>query len=147
MPVTDKKSIPIQEGLFTWPSDDPRLIGSKCRNCGQVTFPAQNSCPNCCLEDVEKIKLGKRGKLWTWTVQGFYPKSPPYAGPETPENFVPFGVGYIELPGEVKVESRLSVNDPDKLEIGMDMELSIEKFKEDEAGNEVMIYTFRPVQE
>ena len=147
MSETRKKQIPIQEGLFTWPSEDPRLIGSKCKNCGEITFPSQDSCPNCCLEDVEKIRLSTKGKLWTYTVQGFFPKSPPYAGPGTPESFVPFGVGYVELPNEVRVESRLTENDPEKLKIGMDMELVIEKFKEDEEGNDVMIFAFKPVED
>jgi uncharacterized OB-fold protein len=145
MSEAEKKQIPIHEGLFTWPSDDPRLIASKCKNCGQIIFPAQESCPNCCLEDVEQILLSKRGTLWTWTVQGFYPKSPPYAGPDTPETFVPFGVGYIELSNEVRIESRLTENNPEKLKVGMDMELVIEKFKEDEEGNDVMIFAFKPV--
>jgi len=141
-----KKQIPIANGLFTWPSEDPRLIGSKCKRCGQVTFPAQGSCPNCCREEMENILLEKRGKLWTFTVQGFYPKSPPYAGPETEETFVPFGVGYVELPGNVMVQGRLTENDPKKLRIGMDLELVILKFKEEEDGNEVMIYAFQPME-
>ena len=33
------KQIPIAPGLFTWPSNDPRLLGSKCGVCGVVTFP------------------------------------------------------------------------------------------------------------
>ncbi|MFC1895829.1 Zn-ribbon domain-containing OB-fold protein [Thermodesulfobacteriota bacterium] len=147
MPGKGEKQVPIGEGVFTWPSDDPRLIGSKCNNCGKVAFPAQNSCPSCCLEDVDKIELSKRGKLWTWTLQGFLPKSPPYAGPENEETFVPYGVGYVELPGEVRVESRLTENDPDKLKIGMEMELVIQKFIEDEEGNDVMAYFFKPVEE
>jgi uncharacterized OB-fold protein len=145
MSEAEKKQIPIHEGLFTWPSDDPRLIASKCKSCGQIIFPAQVSCPNCCLEDVEQILLSKKGTLWTWTVQGFYPKSPPYAGPDTPETFVPFGVGYVELSNEVRIESRLTENDPEKLTVGMEMELVVEKFKEDEEGNEVMIFAFQPV--
>jgi uncharacterized OB-fold protein len=111
-----------------------------------VTFPAQASCPNCCLEDIETIMLAKRGTLWTFTVQGFYPKSPPYAGPETKETFVPFGVGYVELPDKVRVQGRLTENDPEKLKIGMEVELVIQKFKDDEEGNEVMIYAFKPVE-
>ena len=39
----------------------------------------------------------RRGRLWAWTTQDFPPPSPPYAGP-TGEDFVPFGVGYVELP-------------------------------------------------
>ena len=37
-------------------------------------------------------------------MQGFRPKSPPYEGPV---DFEPYPVGYVELPGEVKVESLL----------------------------------------
>ena len=43
--------VPIADGLFTWPSNDPRLLGSKCRDCGVVTFPAQSGCPACCGQD------------------------------------------------------------------------------------------------
>ena len=93
------KQIPIAEGLFTWPSNDPRLLGSKCGDCGVVTFPAQKSCPACSGQNVETIELERRGTLWTWTIQGFMPNRPPYTGPETPETFKPFGVGYVELPG------------------------------------------------
>ena len=56
--------------------------------------------------------LARRGRLWAWTTQDFPPPSPPYAGP-TGKDFVPFGVGYVELPGEVKVETRLTEADPD----------------------------------
>ncbi len=27
--------------IFTWPDDDPRLLGSRCGKCVAVTFPAQ----------------------------------------------------------------------------------------------------------
>ena len=66
--------------------------------------------------------LARRGRLWAWTTQDFPPPSPPYAGP-TGSDFVPFGVGYVELPGEVKVETRLTESDPDVLAPGMEMEL------------------------
>lgn len=141
-----KNAIPIQEDLFTWPSDDPHLIGSQCGHCGKVTFPAQKSCPSCCQERVENVELAKRGRLWTWTIQGFPPKAPPYAIQETPETFVPYGVGYVELPGEVRVETRLTENDPARLEIGMEMELVVQKFIEDEEGNDLMIFAFKPVE-
>jgi len=115
---------PVAPGLFTWPADEPRLIGSRCRACQVVNFPARGSCPACTSVDVERDLLGRTGSLYTWTVQGFRPK-PPYAGPE---EFEPYGVGYVELPGEVRVESRLTVADPDRLRIGMAMELVIVPF-------------------
>jgi uncharacterized OB-fold protein len=141
---TAARQIPIAEGLFSWPSNDPRLLGSKCQNCGVVTFPAQQSCPACCREEVEVIEMERHGKLWTWTIQGFLPNRPPYEGPETPETFKPFGVGYVELPNQVRVETRIKTDDIDALRIGMDMEMVVEKYIERD-GQDVMAYFFQPV--
>ena len=70
---------------------------------------------------------------------------PPYVGSADRESFVPFGVGYVELPEGIRVESRLTENDPENLCIGNEMELVIEKFGEDEKGNELMTFAFQPV--
>jgi uncharacterized OB-fold protein len=74
-------------------------------------------------EDVEEHLLARTGPLWTWTIQCFPPKSPPYAG--SADEFEPYGVGYVELGGEVRVEGILSESDPGQLEIGMPMELTL----------------------
>ena len=87
--------------------------------------------------------LPRRGRLWAWTTQDFPPPSP-YAGP-TGDAFAPYGIGYVELDGEVRVESRLTVADPEALSIGMEMELVVVPFRTDEDGNEVMTFAFRPV--
>lgn len=134
---------PVADGLFDWPTDDPRLIGSACRRCSTVIFPQQNSCPRCTAEDTEPRLLPRSGTLWTFTVQGFLPKSPPYAGSETPATFVPYGVGYVDL-GEVKVEARLTEADANKLAIGMAMELVILPFATDADGTEILTFAFRP---
>jgi uncharacterized OB-fold protein len=136
--------VPVAERLFTWPSDDPQLIGSRCSACGIVTFPSQDSCPRCASVDMHEQLLARRGRLWAWTTQHFPPPSPPYTGP-TGEAFVPFGIGYIELPGEVKVEARLTEADPERLAAGMDMELVVVPFTTDDKGNEVVTFAFRPV--
>jgi uncharacterized OB-fold protein len=59
------------------------------------------------------VPLARTGTLWTYTVQGFRPKSP-YDGPE---EFSPYAVGYVDL-GEVLVESRLDVPVGHRLVIG-----------------------------
>ena len=139
--------IPIEDGLFTWPSDDPRLIGSRCDACGVVMFPTQPSCARCNSEDVSEHLMARRGTLWTWTTQSFLPKNPPYAGAETPETFTPFAVGYVDLPGEARVEGRLTESDPDKLRIGMDMRVVVVPFTTDDDGNEIVTFAFEPVEE
>ena len=108
--------------LLAGTPDAPVLIGSACRACGTVTFPRQASCPRCTSTDVAVHHLARKGTLWSWTVQRFRPKSPPYTGPEA---FEPYGVGYVELPGEVRVEARLTESDPARLRIGMPMELTL----------------------
>jgi uncharacterized protein len=139
-PVSLAAMRPITDGLFTWPSDEPRLVGSRCTGCGNVSFPSQASCPRCTGTDVSEHLLARDGVLWTWTVQGFRPKSPPYIGPA---EFEPYAVGYVELPGEVKVESRLVDVDPADLEIGMPMELALVPFTP-ETGETVVMFAFRP---
>jgi uncharacterized OB-fold protein len=136
--------LPMAEGVFTWPSDEPQLIGSRCTACGIVMFPAQGSCARCASTDMEERLLPRRGRLWAWTTQDFPPPSPPYAGPRG-EAFVPFGVGYVELDGEVKVETRLTEADPRRLAQGMEMELVVVPFRTDDEGNEVVTFAFSPV--
>ena len=86
--------------------------------------------------------LSRHGRLWAWTTQEFPPPSPPYTGPTGPA-FVPYGVGYVELADEVKVETRLTTMEG--LRNGMEVELVIVPFRTDVDGNEVVTFAFRPV--
>jgi uncharacterized OB-fold protein len=131
----------VAEGILTWPSDEPQLIGGRCAACGIVTFPAQDACPRCASTDMAQHLLSRRGRLWAWTTQEFPPPSPPYAGP-TGKAFVPYGVGYVDLSGEVRVETRLT--QMTDLRAGMEMELVLVPFRTDDDGNEVVTFAFRP---
>lgn len=136
-------SMALAENLFTWPSAEPCLIGSRCRSCATTVFPVATSCARCSGPDMEERLLPRRGKLWTWTVQNFRPKSPYAADDEG--SFVPYGVGYVDLDGEVLVESRLTESDPERLAIGDDVELTIVPFRHTPDGDEVMTFAFRPI--
>jgi uncharacterized OB-fold protein len=111
--------------------------------CGGLHFPVQANCPHCAELSVETMALSRRGTLWTWTVQTFPPPVPPYRGPI--DGFVPFGVGYVELPEGLRVQGRLTVNDPVRLRIGMEMELTLEPFGRDDEGRELLVHAFAPV--
>jgi uncharacterized OB-fold protein len=71
-----------------------------------------------CGGELERTLLPRRGTLWTWTTQGFEPKSPPYVAAEG--EFKPFVVGYLELPGVLRVEGRIDAGEP---RIGMELEV------------------------
>lgn len=100
---------PIADGLFT--EETPaRLIGGKDRETGRIVFPCPTS------PTYEPVALGSEGTLWSYTVQRFRPKTPPYAGPEA---FAPWVVAYVELPGQVIVEARLNDVAFEDVKVGM----------------------------
>jgi len=142
----EKKQIPAVEGWFTWPSEEPHLIGTTCKSCGDYFFPKASACrnPNCMGTEVEEALLSRRGTLWSYTIN-HYPPPPPYRAADP---FVPYGIAVVELAEEgIRVEGQVAAGcDLKALKIGMEMELVIEKIYEDEQGNEVVAWKFRPVQ-
>ncbi|ODT98881.1 MAG: DNA-binding protein [Pseudonocardia sp. SCN 72-86] len=128
----------VDDSLFT---AGGALLGSRCDDCGAHTFPRQGGCPRCTGASMADVPLAREGTLWSFTIQGFRPKTP-YRGPD---EFEPYGVGYVELPGQLIVEARLTENDPDRLEIGMPVRMEMIPFRTDEAGEPVLTFAFSPV--
>lgn len=93
----------------------PALVGSRCAGCAVTAYPADPACPRC-GRDTSPVTLSTSGTLWTWTVQRYAPKSPPYEPP--PEGFRPFAVGYVQLPERLRVVAVLDVADLDTIRIG-----------------------------
>jgi enoyl-CoA hydratase len=136
----EKKQVPVEAGLFTWPSSEPRLIGSRCRSCGTYSFPKSYSCPNpdCDVKDVEEVQLSGRGKLASYTIQRY---NPPLFKMEP---FRPFAIGLVELPEGINVLGILTTTD--NLKIGMALEMVVEGLYT-EGENEVVTWKFKPIQE
>jgi uncharacterized OB-fold protein len=130
--------------VFTWPADDPELLGGQCKDCAAVTFPVQSRCPRCGTKSMAELPLPRRGTLVSWTTQEF-PPSANYRGDPTGESFEPYGVGLVQLDDLVRVESRLTECDPQRLDFGMDVVLRIVPFYIDKDGNEIITFAFAPV--
>ncbi len=107
----------IAENLFT-AGPQPQLIGGRDRETGRVVFPMPAD-----ADRFEAIALPNEGTIWSWSVQRFRPKSPPYAGPEA---FEPFGIAYVQLGDQVIVETRLSGFAFDALKVGLPCRLVLE---------------------
>lgn len=139
------KQIPIIEGLFTWPTDDPRLIGGRCSTCGTAFFPKsyQVHNPDCKEAQVEEILFGKTGILKSYTTQNYLPPKP-FKGPEP---FVPYSIGMVEFPEGVQIYGIMTGCEFDDLKTGMEVELVIEKLHEDELGNDMMTWKFRLISD
>jgi uncharacterized protein len=142
--MTGTRQVPVVEGLFTWPASQPRLIGAQCVACGLIRFPAGPSCERCGGTEFTERLLAGRGTLWTFTTQNFRPPSPPYDGADTAESFQPYAVGYVELPGEVVVEARLTEPDPARLSIGQPVRLVVVPYTVRADGTEVLTFAFAP---
>lgn len=123
----------------------PRLVGSRCRKCGEVYFPATDGCTRCLSTQMDRFDIGREGVLWSWTVQDFLPKAP-YNSGESEADFRPYGVGYVEMPSGIKIESRLSVADPAQLKIGMGMTLALEPYGKTPEGEPVLTFVFSPTR-
>ena len=133
--------VPIEEGFFRIPDDPaepPRLLGSRCPECAEVFFPRRHVCARCLHEGTADVELSTRGRLWTWT----YCHVPMFGKKEAS---VPgYGVGQVDLPEGPRVQSIL-LGGPDDFAIGMEVEIDLEVLRESAAGDEVVIYRFRPV--
>ncbi|HTU04752.1 MAG TPA: OB-fold domain-containing protein [Trebonia sp.] len=128
--------------ISTWPDENPQLIGSHCPNCSATTFPRQERCPQCSGSDMAEMLLPRQGRLITWTTQGF-PPGAPYLGP-VGEEFIPFGVGLVQLGDVIRVEGRLTESNPDALVFGQPVELTMVPFATDDEGNDIITFGFRP---
>ena len=133
--------IAIEPGYFTVPDDPavpPRLLGSRCPACGEHYFPRRSVCATCLHEGCEDVELGPRGTLWTWT----YVHVPLFAKKD--RSVSTYGVGQVDLPEGPRVQAIL-VGERDDFEIGMELELDLETLRTDDAGDDVVIFRFKPV--
>jgi uncharacterized OB-fold protein len=129
-----KKQVPFMEGIFLNKNNQIYLLGAKCKECSQIFFPKRESCINCFSEDCEEVTLGRKGKLYSFTISYMpvYHFNPPHA------------MGYIELPEGIRIFAPIKDWEGKKMEVGMEMELIIDKLWEDNES-EITGYKFRPI--
>ena len=143
MDNSNRKILPVRDGLWTVPQsmgEKPQLIANKCGVCGEILFPRKQLCPNCHHKDLQDIRLSRVGKIYSVTVVMQRPAIY-YQGP------VPYAFGYVELPEGVRVKALFTGCDPNMLEIGMYVELVIEKLCKNDEGHEVLAYKFAPIKQ
>ena len=139
--VRDTSTAVLAENLFEASSDGPHLIGGRRKRDGRMVFPLPRGAE---AELYEPVRLDRTGHLWSFTVQRFRPKSPPYVGADDETTFRPFAVGYVELANQVIVESRIEVDNFARLKIGMAMRLELVPFRRAD-GTTVQSFAFCPV--
>jgi uncharacterized OB-fold protein len=125
--------VPIREGTFREDTEGGVLLANKCTSCGQLFFPKANLCQACLDEGLEEAPLSRKGKLYSYTIahmpSSFFP--PPCA------------MGFVDFPEGVRVFAPLKMIEDKPFEVGMEMEVVIEKLWEFEE-KELIGYMFRP---
>ena len=135
-----KQMVPLRAGIFRLPETPdgkPVLLGSRCPSFGAHYFPKRQICIACGHEGLDEAELSGRGKVWTYTIAG---QTPPGSLVEAP-----YALAVVELPEKVAIRTVLTDVDLDVVKVGMDVEITLAKMKEDEDGNDVVSYKFRPV--
>lgn len=131
--------VPLREGIFRLPSsadEEPALIGSRCQNCGDHFFPKRHICLSCGQEEIEEAALGRRGKIWTYTVAR---QTPPGSLMQAP-----YVIAVVQLTEGAMVQAVLSDCDLEAVHIGMEVEMVVEKMGTSADGDDLMAFKFKP---
>jgi uncharacterized OB-fold protein len=83
-------------------NNQPYLIGGQCNACDIRFFPARQFCPKCTSDNVERTQLPRIGQLYTFSTVRL-----------SASREVPYHLGYIDLPGNVRLLSHLRGNEED----------------------------------
>jgi len=98
-----------------------RLIGGRCKVCGYITTLALRVCPECRKKDqFENIKLSRRGTIFTFTQEWYYPSPEP-----------PTTLAVVDLESGGRVYCQMTdCSDPSRVKIGMPVEMTLRKYHE-----------------
>ena len=133
----------VSDEIFYPDQPHPTLMGGRCKQTGRYKFPYPLGADR---ERHERVPLKREGTLWSYTIQRF-PPSRPYIGVTDPAKFKPFALGYVELDGQVIVETLISTSDLDSLKIGMDMVVKMAEFERGDGDGTYTTYAFTPKEE
>jgi uncharacterized OB-fold protein len=131
----------VAEELFRDGDGGPALIGTRCTGCSSHYFPQALSCrnPDCDVKVVEQALLGRRGELYSYTVQQYQPPAL-----FRMDDWAPYAIGLVALPEGLKVMAKLTGFDIEALEIGTAVQLVLEPLYRDESGRDVLTYAYAP---
>jgi len=114
-----------------------RLIGTKCKDCGHITYPRRKICPICGSLNQEEHKLSRRGTVQTYCINW---TTPPGLEPPVP-------IIVVDLEGGGKYQGVITeVTEAEEVNIGGKVEMVLRKIWTDRGIN-IYGYKFRLVEE
>lgn len=128
----------FRQDLFT--TDDEgrvRLIAGYCKESDNWTFPRYLVDPVSFTDDIEEKFLSPTGVLHSFTV----------VRRSMPEFKVPYVLALVDFPEGVRVMAQIETEDPDSLEFGEEMAVTVGVIKMAPDGSDISSYKFIPVRE
>lgn len=120
--------------LWKEQKQDLRLLATKCKACGSVSFPRQRVCRQCrSLDNYEDFALGRYGTVYTWTSDHLFPNPDP-----------PTAMVVADLDGGGRFYGQMT-DAPAKLaKIGLKVELTFRRLHEG-GGYHNYFWKLRPI--
>ena len=112
------------------------LSGSNCQKCGRYFFPRAERCRVCENKDLLPVEMGRKGKIFSYTVCHFPPPGGKYKG------YFPYTVGVVALEEGILIPARIVTKGTEVLRMGADVELCLDSWK-DQGDNEIVCYAYR----
>lgn len=137
---TPRLRVPIKPGFFTIPDavgDPPKIIGTRCKACGEHFYPRRAICAKCLSQDTEEVAMEGRGSLYSFTFVHF-----PMFGSSNVEVAEGYGVGQVDLVAGPRLQMPLA-GKQSEFRIGQPLVAELAKMRED-GDKDVMIVRFRP---
>ena len=116
------------------------LVGEVCPTCGEKLFPPRDVCPHCQGPAKTPFQFCGKGQVYSFSIMRHAP-----AGFEAG---LPYAVALIKLDEGPLITAQLTDVDPEKVYIGMPVEMVTRKLRAD--GDDGLIYynyKFRPTFE
>ena len=112
------------------------MLAGRCAACDRPHFPRGAVCPYCGADGCVEVRVGPVGRLRLYTAVTSRP--PGYRGD------VPYGFGVVEVPCGLRIVTRLTEPNLDRLRPGLALRLVVEPLFTDDDGHPVLSYAFRP---
>lgn len=129
----------FRPNLFKETENGVFLVGQKCRSCGHIDYPRKRVCPECFSEELDEHLMSRKGILHTYCCTHL--GAPHLKGP--------YVNGYVDLPEKIRLFALITSNHPYGKDLRCDMpvEMYIDKLMQDENGEDLYTYKFKPVEE
>ena len=106
-----------------------KVMGTRCKDCGQMFFPPRVDCYKCLASNVEWFEVSGKGKLLTYSELKFAPVGF--------QDDVPYCIALLDY-GKYKIFGRIAKDVPEnEIEVGMEMKTVVNK-----TSNEQLNYVF-----